>query len=187
MIRKFYIITGASVLIIGGYIVGYIRADLKSGKLMMEQSNFRRYALPKAELDFYGGLDSSQLLPALLDSGVYVLEIKMPTGQLITETIDLPFKNNQFAFDQSKFSGRVGMKESAKIEGHVVSWHHEGVLYDTGIEYVGVVSGSQMFGHVYNYQQTPEGEIALWRMFPKPPEPPEPPKPEEVDEPEEVE
>ena len=59
------------------------------------------------------------------------------------------------------------MGSSAKIEDHVVSWFEEGVLYDAGVKYVGLVSGDEMFGRVYNYSQERNGEVGFWRIYPE--------------------
>jgi hypothetical protein len=154
----------ASIFVLGGKLY----SDYKHSVRESEEFDFRMMKVPEAQLEFLKTLDTSLFLPPKFESGTYVLEIQMPRGEVICRDIEIPFKDNNFAFvNTNALVSRVGFHESAKMEGHVVSWHDEGVLYDIGVEYIGVVSGSHMYGHVYNYIQTPKGEVGFWRLFPK--------------------
>jgi hypothetical protein len=163
MKKKLLTLLAGLVLVIAGYLFSEIRQSNAS----MKKHYFRVSSVPKAEMNFLKTLDSSQILNANLNSGTYVLEVQTPNRPLTSRILEIPFLNNQFHFPESGNSARVGFEESAKIEGHIVSWHDEGVLYDAGVNYVGVVSGSLMYGHVYNYVQSTEGEIGFWRLYPK--------------------
>ena len=164
MKKTLCIIALAAILVFTGYLISSIGIS----NAAMDEHYFRVSEVPSAELEFLKSIDSAMLIPPNLQSGTYILEIQMPAGKLTSRTIVIPFHNNQFAFKGSSNPARVGMEESAIIEGNAVSWHNEGVLYDSGVNYVGVVSGRQMFGHAYNYVQTPKGEVGFWRMYPQP-------------------
>jgi len=155
----------AAILVFSGCFYSSIR----SSDAAMQKHYFRVCEVPSAELKFLKSLDSSLLLPPNFKSGAYVLEIQMPSGDLTRRTLKIQFYDNQFALSAPRSPGRIGFEESANIEGNVVSWHDEGILYDAGVKYVGLVSGSQMFGHVYNYDQGPNGEVGFWRLFPQHP------------------
>ena len=160
-----WILPLAAILVSAGYLIPSIRRS----NAAMDEHDFRVSDVPAAELKFLKTLDSSTLLPPNLQSGTHILKIRMPSGKVTSSTLEIPFEDNQFAFKASDNPARTRMEESALIEGHVVSWHQEGALYDTGVKYVGVVSGRQMFGRVYNYVQTPQGEVGFWRIYPQPP------------------
>jgi hypothetical protein len=164
MIGKIFLtLFAAAALFIGGYVYSRV----KSTDARLNEHYFRVLKVPGAERDFLLTLDASQLLPPKLETGAYVLEIRTASGKATREIIHIPFANNKFAFEVPRPLSRIGMEESARIDGHVVSWHVAGTSYDPGVKFVGVVSGSQMFGHVYNYEQTPEGQIGFWRLFPE--------------------
>jgi hypothetical protein len=162
MKKAFILLLLVNILGIGYYFYSVIQRSEEEMKL----HDFRVIDVPDAELKFLKTLDPSQFHAPKFESGIYVLEVQMPSGEVTRSEIEIPFKDNAFAFGVSNTPvGRVGMKESAKMKGHVVSWHDEGVFYDAGVRYVGVVSGTQMHGHVYNYQQTPHGEVGFWRLY----------------------
>jgi hypothetical protein len=149
------------------FMAGSLHTVIRQSNDSRAKHYFRVSSVPEAELKFLKTLESAQFLPPRFVSATYILEIQMPTGDITRRTLEIPFSDSQFDFKSSSNPGRVGMEESAIIEGHTVSWHDEGVLYDAGVKYVGVVSGRQMYGHVYNYVQTPEGEVGFWRIYPK--------------------
>ncbi len=164
--KKILIILPLAAILV---FIGYQIASFRNSVAAMDEHFFRVSDVPSAELKFLKTLNSSTLIPPNLQSGTYVLEIQMPSGKVSSKTLEIPFEDNQFAFKPTDNPARVGMEWTAVIEGNAVSWHSEGYGYDSGVEYVGVVSGRQMFGRVYNYVQTPEGEVGFWRIYPQPP------------------
>lgn len=79
----------------------------------------------------------------------------------------IPFVNNKFAFDVPRPLSQIGMKESAKISGHVVWWNVTDGIFGPSVKFIGVVSGSLMFGHVYNYENGFKNEIGFWKLAPE--------------------
>ncbi len=121
--------------------------------------------MPKYELEFLKGLEITT--PNKLKSGEYIFEVWLPGQKPDVSTITIPFKDGQFNYQKPETPGRTDMVTSAKIEFPAVSWHYEGMLWDPGIEYVGIVSGDMMWGRVYYYKQGPKEELGFWKMYPK--------------------
>ena len=123
--------------------------------------------VPEFEANYLKSIKPSFFKNINLKSGTYTLEINIPEKQTIFLSKNINFLNNQPVQPKNNLPNRTGFNESITIEKNVITWHHEGMLYDGGVWFVGTISGNTMFGHVYNYQQNPKGEIGFWSMYPK--------------------
>jgi len=153
------------LLISLGYVFGSLHTEYSYGKKALDEYYWRVSKIPDFELDFLKSLNGTT--SNKLKSGEYSLEVWLPGQEPKISTVTIPFKDGQFNFRKPKELKRNGMVETAKIEFPAVSWHTEGMFYDPGISYVGVVTEEMMWGRVYAYGQESNEEVGFWKMYPK--------------------
>jgi len=162
--RNILLAVGAVVLVLGAYHFGYIRSSMESSMDVMA-AQFKYWA-QLAELD-RAFLTNAVTRPSTLVSGPYVLETHFPGKPPQTTALDLVFTNGRFALPRPEQPGRSGMADTLIQNGSVVSWYHEGSIYEADAECVGLIDGNMMWGRIYGWNPGDES-IGIWRIYPKP-------------------
>lgn len=142
------------------YGIGQFKASIDSFSRQMNADikNWRQLA----ELD-RSFLTNVVTRPSTLTSGAYVMETTFP-GQAPTNwTLQLVFSNGQFALPKPTTPGRAGMADTLVQNGSVVSWYHEGTMYEATAECVGLIDGDTIWGRIYGWNPGDES-IGVWRI-----------------------
>jgi len=154
------------VVAIASYFIGKVVATFEFSEESFAEHYYRVSQQPEFQSQFFSELKSSTLKPVELLSGNYQLKVFIENKSPQITEFYIPFKNNQPNFSVNTEPTRTNITGSLKIENNCISWYNEGIMYDAGVRFVGVVSGNQMFGTVYNYEQTKEGEVGYWQLSP---------------------
>lgn len=141
------------------YNIGYLKASFDGGAATM------RHWEQLAELD-KSFLKSVTARPNRLTTGNYVLETHFPGLPPKIDNLYLEFSNGRLIPPDSPRSHRNGMSDTFQVDGNVVSWHYEGILYMASAEFVGVIDGDMAWGRIYGWNPGNES-IGIWRLYPK--------------------
>lgn len=147
-------------IVVAAYSVGYFRASGDHAS-----RDFEHYK-QLAELDrsFLTGVVTR---PSTLTTGSYILETRFPGKAPKFDFLELMFSNGRFALPMPTAPRRHGMADTLVQNGNVVSWHHEGVMYESNAECVGLIDGNMIWGRIYGWNPGDES-IGVWRIYSKP-------------------
>ena len=138
-----------------GYFFGYMDCSAEEKDNMHKWINMEKTFLK----DYLGNEKTPNL-----KSGAYELTIFMPDMSPQKIQYELQFRDGSPVFKNSEPSG-CGL-ETIEIEGNSVTWSDEGAAYSFGAEFVGVIRGDRMWGHVYVVGNRDETTIGLWKLLP---------------------
>lgn len=119
-----------------------------------------------AELD-KSLLKKLSVRPSNLTSGDYILEQQFSDKPFAKHEFHLKFTSGQFERPPSTTGHRSGMTENLSVEGQIISWHEEGIMYDGGITYVGLIDGEIAWGRAYDGNGD-KNYVGFWRLYKKP-------------------
>jgi hypothetical protein len=105
--------------------------------------------------------------PGALVTGRFVIETCFPGIPPRSHPLDLVFSNGLCSLPMPAGPHRNGMADTFVQNGNVVSWHHEGILYEGSAECVGVIDGEMIWGRIYGWSPG-DGSIGLWRIYRQP-------------------
>jgi len=162
--RRVIIVVAVLAALAVAYGIGYFKASVELSASQMNQ-DFEHWA-QLAELD-RSFLTNVVTRPSTLATGTYVLETRFPGKPPKIDVLELVFSKGQFALPKSAEPHRNGMADTLVQNGNVVSWHHEGIMYEANAECVGLIDGNTIWGRIYGWNSDDES-IGVWRIYPKP-------------------
>jgi hypothetical protein len=160
-----------SILILSGvgvawlsFVVGRWWGDANASERLMHEEMSR--------WDKFAALDTNvlQSFPArrnTLASGAYLMDRWFVGHQRETWELALRCENGQVTVLGTNSFNRSRAPQSLSVNGNVISWSGEGILYEANEKYVGLIDGSEIRGRVYGWNPGDES-IGLWRIYPKP-------------------
>jgi hypothetical protein len=160
MMKRILLIAMGLSLLVAAYIAGYLKATFDDGNAAMHHWE----QLAELDKSFLKNVVAS---PNKLASGSHVLEIHYPGLPPRFDYLDLTFTNGRLTQPDSAEPHRAGMGETFQVEGNVVSWHYEGIMYEANTEFIGIIDGNMAWGRVYGWNPGNES-IGNWRLYPKP-------------------
>lgn len=166
MKRKITLVIVILILLVAAYWVGFVRASI------IERDRDFVHWRRLAELD-RSFLKTVVARPNKLTTGDYVMETHFLGVPPKVDILHLEFSNGRLvppASSPPMEQRRTGMSDTFKVDGNVVSWYYEGILYEPLAECVGVIDGDTAWGRIYGWNIGDES-IGLWRLYPKTPEP----------------
>ncbi len=146
------------------YGIGHFKASVDNSVSRMNQDVEHWRQLAELDRSFLTNLVAR---PSTLTTGRYVLETTFPGKPPKVDMLDLVFSNGQFALPKSTEPHRGGMADTLVQNGNVVSWHHEGIMYEASAECVGIIDGDTVWGRIYGWNPGDES-IGVWRICRKP-------------------
>lgn len=166
MKRKIINIVMAVGLLIIAYGVGSCRASYYASVNQMNRDFDHWKKLAELDRSF---LTNVVTRPSALTSGTYVMETTFPGKTPTNWVLQLVFSNGQFALPKPTVQRRAGMADTLVQNGNVVSWCHEGIMYEADAECVGLIDGDAIWGRIYGWNPGDES-IGVWRIYPQPAE-----------------
>lgn len=163
MKRKVIIIITVIAALAAAYSIGYSKSSVDSSINQMNQDFENWTQLAELDKSFLTNIVTQS---STLKTGTYVLETRFPRKPPKTEVIDLVFSNGQFALPKPTEPHRNGMADTLVQNGNVVSWHHEGIMYEANAECVGLIDGNMIWGRIYGWNPDDES-IGVWKLYPK--------------------
>lgn len=112
---------------------------------------------------FYDFLNDEESIA--LKSGMYEYTLIVPGCTEQRNKIKLEFKDGRLVFPKNDNPHRNGMSDTMEINGNSVSWHYEGIMYESDAQCWGVVRKEGMWGHVYDWNPG-EGAFGIWKIVP---------------------
>jgi hypothetical protein len=161
MKRKITIFVALLAALAAAYGIGQFKASIDSSTRQMN-ADFEHWR-QLAELD-RSFLTNVVTRPSTLTSGAYVMETTFPGKAPTNCVLQLVFSNGQFALPKPTTPGRAGMADTLVQNGSVVSWRHEGIMYEATAECVGLIDGDTIWGRIYGWNPRDES-IGVWRII----------------------
>jgi hypothetical protein len=152
------------VAVIGiGYLAGVFHESLRSSEQAMSERMHHWDQLADLDRTF---LKTISAATNNLTSGNYLLEFWFPHHKPRVEELTLQIQDGKIIFPAPKSPGRAGIAETFSMAGNVVSWLDEGALYEADAKFVGIITGTEIYGRVYGWNSGDES-IGWWRIYPK--------------------